>query len=118
MESAAISARMGADRAVRATEDLVDQIFSQLAALEDTILAGRNISKSLADPVSRIDNGGPTFPPDLAIAQDEVRGESYGGGHLIGKLERIRDRVCSLRDAQEDANKITNEAFHRLNNAV
>lgn len=122
MESAALSARAMPDRKPRATEDLVSQIFSQLGALEDTILAGKAITRSLADPITRIDGIGPTFGSDNVRKLDEHHGGSTADvieePPLIFLLERIRDRITSLEQLQLDTNNIAAVSSDRLNAAV
>lgn len=120
IEAASLSARAGgdaSDRPSRMTEGLVEAIFGQLVALEDAILAGKSISKSLADPISRLDSGGPTFPPEALTAEEKSEANVSAPCH-IEKLERIRDRVNYLREEQIAVNKITATAYQRLDVAV
>lgn len=119
MESAAISARREpeTDRPLRATEELIDGIFSSLVVMEDTLLGGRQILKSLSDPISRIDSQGPIYPPDIQAADDAASGVRSEPS-LVEKLKRIHVRIEELRDLARGNNEIAGSAVNRLDAAV
>lgn len=117
MESAALSARAGADRPLRASEGVIEGIFSSLVVLEDTLMGGRQLLKGLSDPIARIDAQGPIYPPDVQIAEEPANGIRQDPS-LIDKLARAHKRIEDLRELAMSNNQIVGEAIKRLDAAV
>jgi hypothetical protein len=117
MESAAISARTVPDRPTCATKELIEMIFSSLVAMEDTLTKGRELLKDLSDPINRIDDQGPIYPP--STASDAASGAKVDREpSLIDKLNRISERIDELRSLAQNNNQIAEAAICRLNAVV
>lgn len=123
MESAALSARGSEARPTPQAIALVREIFASISQLEDVLQRGHMNAMELSDPISRIDNGGPVYPPSKGSADadndaDNVVSQIEREPSLIEQLQIIRDRIDEQR-VQADMNAdITREAHNRLCGAV
>lgn len=119
MESAALSARGSDARPTPQAIALVREIFASILQLEDTLQRGHMNAMELSDPISRIDNGGPVYPPSKGSTDaDNVVRQIEREPSLIEQLQIIRDRIDEQR-VQADMNaNITREAHNRLCGAV
>ena len=121
MESAALSARGEGPAAIvsPATEGLLRMIFGALTGAEDTIRDGRNVIIELGSPISRIDAGGPIYPPEVQQVDTKSKfDEPNREPSLIEKLQIIYERIGALNASAQHNSEIARNAVERLNAAV